>query len=348
MLTGGSPVLQVHPSRRCNLACGHCYSLSGPHQAGELPPGLLSGVLEDAARLGYLQLAVSGGEPLLYRGLPELLRQAKALGMLTTLTTNGMLASGARWEVVAPFLDAAAISIDGIEADHDQIRGQAGAFRRTVENLESVRSSGVPFGFIFTLTQFNADSLRPVVELAAQTGARSVQVHPLSLQGRALEKMPAAQPDQVELLAALAEARMLNGKEGVRVHVDAITLRQVRAFREQLVPAQPFLVTGLAPVLMVGADGSILPLAHDIDRRFHLGQIHQAPLAVLASDWLDSRAAEVLAQVCGQTWNELASQSDRHAFYWYDEVAARSRIFPPCFPAPLPLGKDLRCPAELR
>ena len=80
--TGIAPVLHVHPSRRCNIACAHCYSSSGPNVREEFHLELLSNCLDDAVGLGYRQLAVSGGEPLLYRQLPELLDCARGLGMV--------------------------------------------------------------------------------------------------------------------------------------------------------------------------------------------------------------------------------------------------------------------------
>ena len=44
-----------------------------------------------ACNEGYTVVSVSGGEPLMYRPLAELLEQAHACGALTTVTTNGML-----------------------------------------------------------------------------------------------------------------------------------------------------------------------------------------------------------------------------------------------------------------
>ncbi len=149
----------------------------------ELPLGLLPRCLEDAVGLGYRQLAVSGGEPLLYAPLAELLACARGLGMRTTVTSNGMLLSPCRWEPLAELVDELAISIDGTPSEHDEIRRREGAFARTVSNLGTVRASEVPFGFVFTLTQHNVDSLEFVVRLAAAEGARSVQVHPLTLSG---------------------------------------------------------------------------------------------------------------------------------------------------------------------
>ena len=324
--TGNAPVLQLHPSRRCNIACAHCYSSSGPDAREELPWDLLSGCLEDAAALGYRQLAVSGGEPLLYRSLAPLLRHARSLGMLTSLTTNGMLATPSRWRPLAALLDVVAVSIDGVPADHDAIRRSPGAFAKTVANLQVIRDSGVAFGFIFTLTQYNVDSLEFVVRLAAEHGARSVQVHPLTLHGRAALTLDGARPDGTELAAALAEAVHLGQQMGVVVHVDALTTAQLRAYPTQVVPQRPIAaLTDVAPVLVVEADGTVVPLTHELDRQLALGTLAQARLSVLARAWLASGGGESLTRACERTWTELSSQRAESAFYWYDEVAARTK-----------------------
>ena len=235
--TGVAPVLQLHPTRLCNIACAHCYSGSGPTVRGELPLELLSDCLEAAAGLGYRQLAVSGGEPLLYGPLPELLARARELGMLTTVTSNGMLLTPRRWDPLAGLVDVLAVSIDGTPEEHDLIRRREGAFARTVANLEIARAWGGPFGFIFTLTQHNVDSLEFVVRLAAAEGARSVQVHPLTLYGRAEATMSEARPDEIELATALCEAAMLGSELGVVVHVDAVTADQLLGHRDVPRPA---------------------------------------------------------------------------------------------------------------
>ena len=324
--TGVAPVLQLHPTRLCNIACAHCYSGSGPTVRGELPLELLSDCLEAAAALGYRQLAVSGGEPLLYGSLPGLLAWARGLGMLTSVTTNGMLLTPRRWEPLAGLVDVLAISIDGTPEEHDLIRRKEGAFARTVANLELARDWGGPFGFIFTLTQHNVDSLEFVVRLAAAEGARSVQVHPLTLYGRAEETMSRARPDEIELAAALCEAAMLGHELGVVVHVDAVTADQLLGHRELLVPQRPVSrLIDVAPVLVVDADGIVIPMTHDVNSSLRLGSLHEKGLGTLAADWLATGAGDRLAVACEQAWVELTRGTPPLAVYWYDEVAAWTR-----------------------
>ena len=292
----------------------------------ELPLELLSQCLNDAAQLGYRQLAVSGGEPMIYRPLPALLGLARELGMVTTVTSNGMLLSPARWKPLAHLVDVLAISIDGRPDEHDRIRGREGAFSRTMANLPTVRSSGTPFGFIFTLTQHNVDSLDFVVRLAAREGARSVQVHPLTLHGRAAERMRGARPDGIELEAALLGAALLGHELGIAVHVDAVTAAQLLLHFDALVPLRPVRqIVDIAPVLVVDPAGRVIPMTHEISRSLWLGSLLDAPLGELVADWIAAGGGDVLAESCEQTWAELTEGRSPHAVYWYDEVAARTR-----------------------
>jgi len=332
--TGVAPVLQVHPTRLCNIACAHCYSGSGPTVRGELPLELLSDCLEAAAGLGYRQLAVSGGEPLLYGPLPELLARAREVGMLTTVTSNGMLLTPRRWEPLADLVDVLAISIDGTPEEHDLIRRREGAFARTVANLEFARAWGGPFGFIFTLTQHNVDSLEFVVRLAAAEGARSVQVHPLTLYGRAEATMSGARPDEIELAAALCEAAMLAHELGIVVHLDAVTADQLLAHRDLLVPRRPVRrLIDVAPVLVVDADGIVIPMTHDVSNSLRLGSLHEERLDTLAANWLEAGDGDRLAVACEQAWVELTRTTPPLAVYWYDAVAAWTRAGGPSRPA---------------
>ncbi len=334
-----APIIQLHPSRRCNLACAHCYTESGPREAQGLPLKLLCSVLDDAALLGYRQLAVSGGEPLLYEPLPALLQHARRLGLLCSLTSNGMLLSPRRWAALAPHVDRLAISVDGLEATHDALRGQAGALARTLRQLAQPRSTGTPFGFIFTLTQHNVHELDGVVALAAEHGAQSVQVHPLTLHGRARQTLSDARPDGLELLAAIVEAQRLAlallTRSGVRVQVDALSQAQIRSYRGRLVPSWPAAeLTALAPVLVLQADGQLLPLTHELPSSLWLGSVHEAPLMALAARWLHGSASQQLVQVLARTWQDLA-EGAQPAAYWYDEVAARALDLGTPVPVPL-------------
>ena len=77
---------------RCNLACPGCYVPrlgAGP----ELTVTELYNLIDQWARMRVFQLAVGGGEPLLYEGLFDVLAYAREQGIVPNLTTNGTLLS---------------------------------------------------------------------------------------------------------------------------------------------------------------------------------------------------------------------------------------------------------------
>ena len=75
---------------RCNLDCPGCYL---PHDDAEQTWRIdeLHGLIDQWARMRVFQLAVGGGEPLLYEGLFDVLAYARRRGIVPNLTTNGTL-----------------------------------------------------------------------------------------------------------------------------------------------------------------------------------------------------------------------------------------------------------------
>ena len=128
----------------------------------------------------------------------------------------------------------------------------------------------------------------------------------------------------------LREAMRLGRALGLAVHVDTLTLEQLLGYRGHLVPPRPpQRLVDAAPVLVVQADASVLPLTHEIDASLWLGSLHDAPLPALARDWLGGGRAGCLVDACARTWAELTGAGAQAAVYWYDEVAARARAGAP-------------------
>jgi MoaA/NifB/PqqE/SkfB family radical SAM enzyme len=314
-LTADRGIVQVHPTRRCNLTCLHCYSSSGPRVDATTPVELLVGALDDAVRLGYSVLSVSGGEPLLYRPLLELLTHARSLGMRTTVTTNGLLLSERRLGELAGLVDVLAISVDGRPETHDVMRNSPGAFAKLHARLAGVARSGIPFGFITTLTQRNVDEIEDVVLLAERFGASLVQIHPLEPVGAASQNLRDVVPDGQELGFAMFEGIMQSAAHrGVVVHVDVARPAEIESIDLPSPGMAPRLGDWLSP-LVIETDGLVVPMTYGFARRFALGSLESAPLRTLAADWDEQPFVDLCARVRATLLDE-----DRAFFNWYEEV----------------------------
>jgi MoaA/NifB/PqqE/SkfB family radical SAM enzyme len=321
-------IIQLHPSRRCNLRCKHCYSLSGPAERDLLDAALLRKVVFDAAALGYNVASFSGGEPTLFAGLPAVLEAAHEAGMFTAAVTNGMTLTPRRLDSLYGRLDLLAVSLDGVPESHNRMRGSARAFDAMAACLPALRDTGIPFGFIFTLTQSNLDELEWVAEFAISQGARLLQVHPLEETGRAQEMLPGEEPDEMErAFAWLDVARLREAYAGtLDIQLDLVDAKLLELspgsvfadMLEHAVDAYP--LADLVSPLVVEADGNVSPLLYGFPRALCLGNVLERPLDALAADWKTTQCPAFRA-LCRRVLEEMGRSQALPIFNWYRAIA---------------------------
>ncbi len=320
--------IQVHVSRRCNLRCLHCYSRSDPEQRETLGIDLLQQAVRDAAAEGYAHLAISGGEPLLYRPLRQLLLTAKDCGMLNTITTNGMLLDPSRCNMLAGVVDLVAISIDGVPGHHNRMRQDSKAFETMQKHLDRLRDADIPFGFIFTFTQYNLNELDWVTDFALEQGAHALQIHPLEACGRAADELPDNAPDAREKSMAFVEFLRIQAKAKTRLHVqldlaDSIALQQ---HPEQVYasPRRPGCIdqplAHLVAPLVIESDGTVVPLQHGFPRQYALGNLYTHSLRTLSEHWRQD-GYEPFRRLCRQTFEKVAGSDELPFVNWYELLA---------------------------
>src|ERR1700754_4669846 len=115
-------------SYQCPLHCPYCSNplhIGGETYRHELETEHWLRVFDEARRLGVLQLALTGGEPMLRRGLVQLGAGARGPGLYTSLITAGTLFTRERAQALkSAGLDHVQISIQSPDpADNDRIAG---------------------------------------------------------------------------------------------------------------------------------------------------------------------------------------------------------------------------------
>jgi MoaA/NifB/PqqE/SkfB family radical SAM enzyme len=306
----------------------HCYSESAPEERDELDSALLVGALSDAAAEGYTVAGFSGGEPTMYGPLAGLLDHAHSCGMRATVTTNGTLLGKRVLAMLRGRVDMLAISLDGTPESHNRVRASAIAFRQMADRLDGVRASGIPFGFIFTLTQHNLPELEWVAEFALAQRARLLQIHPLEEVGRARHLLAGHRPDAIENSYAHLEALRIQELCGDRmlVQLDVIDARALPDHRAHVYADDVPDGTADAPLgdllspLVIEPDGTVVPLEYGFSRQFALGNLHHAGLAELADVWRRDRL-DAFRGVCRGVYDRLTTSDELPFLNWYDAVA---------------------------
>ena len=135
-------IVALNLTRRCNLACEHCYLDAGTRldgENGELTTDEVKALIDDIARLSEETMVVfTGGEPLLRRDLDDLVAHAASRGLMPVLGTNGVLITDDRAARLRQAgVQGVGISIDSLDPDfHDGFRGAPGSWIKSMSAID--------------------------------------------------------------------------------------------------------------------------------------------------------------------------------------------------------------------
>jgi radical SAM protein with 4Fe4S-binding SPASM domain len=201
------PVVFWNLTDRCNLACTHCYSRSGPGRTteGELTTAEALVVIDDLAELGVPLILFTGGEPLMREDLWDLAHHARSRGLKMALSTNGtQITPEVARKIMEAGIEYAGISLDGARAEtHNRFRNSPGAFEKTCSAFAACRETGLRCGVRVTLTQENRHELGDLVDLALVLGASRFCLYWLVPTGRGSDSYTRLQLDRAGVVEAL-------------------------------------------------------------------------------------------------------------------------------------------------
>ncbi|MAN98108.1 heme d1 biosynthesis radical SAM protein NirJ [uncultured Roseovarius sp.] len=180
------PVVIWNLTRRCNLKCRHCYTVSADVDfPGELSHDQAMATLADLGDFGIPALILSGGEPLDRRDLFEIAAEARKRVRMLALSTNGTKIHGETADRVAEIgFDYVGISIDGVGSTNDWFRGVEGAFANALRGVRACKARGIKVGLRFTLTRDNAPQLTDLLRLCDDEGVDKFYLSHLVYAGR--------------------------------------------------------------------------------------------------------------------------------------------------------------------
>lgn len=143
--TGGiNDNLSIELTTCCNSECTHCFARAGRAEKISLTPKLTSAICAEGYATGYRHLHLTGGEPLLWKGLFDLLDEVFGRGYHSLfLNTNGMLLTDDVVRRLARYPRLAlSVSLQGPEDIHDSMRG-TGSHRRACQGIARALSAGL-------------------------------------------------------------------------------------------------------------------------------------------------------------------------------------------------------------
>ena len=210
-------------SYQCPLHCPYC---SNPLDIGhekyrrELETEHWTRTFREARTLGVLQLALTGGEPMLRRDLVELCAGAREAGLYSSLITAGVHFTPERAEALkSAGLDHVQISIQSPNAeDNDRIAGNR-SFEKKIAAVRFVRDLDFPLTINCVLHRQNLDRIEELLDLALDLGAQRLELANTQYYGWAVPNQEALLPSWEQLRRAEEAVQRFRKRVGPKVDV---------------------------------------------------------------------------------------------------------------------------------
>ena len=140
--------LRVSVTDRCNLRCVYCMPEEGVSlmsHADILSYEEIFRVVEAASEMGIDRVRLTGGEPLVRAGVPELVRMIAVIGTINdiALTTNGILLKQYAGELKEAGLNRVNISLDTLNPEKFRQITRCGELKDTLVGIEAAHQTGL-------------------------------------------------------------------------------------------------------------------------------------------------------------------------------------------------------------
>ncbi len=174
----------------CNAHCVHCSSSAGCCLPDELNSDEAHQLIDQLADVGCIDLALSGGEPLLRPDIEELIEHAVRRNLQLGLGTNGWWLTPEKASRLKKLgIKRVQISLDGLGEVHDKVRGLPGLFNRVKEAIQASLQAGLQTHLCFTPHSGNIEDLEDVIDFAAEMGIHLFNLSQFVPVGRGSKEM---------------------------------------------------------------------------------------------------------------------------------------------------------------
>ncbi len=180
--------LRISVTDLCNLRCRYCMPEEGlckKKHEDILRIEEIEEIVQEAVKLGVNKVRITGGEPLIRKGIMELIKKVSAIDKIKdiAMTTNGALLGKYAKELKEAGLNRVNISIDSLDKEKFYEITRGGNIREVLDGIEEAKRVGLmPIKLNTVLIGgFNDDEIEDFVNLAANEDidVRFIELMPL-------------------------------------------------------------------------------------------------------------------------------------------------------------------------
>ncbi len=176
--------LRVSVTDRCNLRCRYCMPEEGVCKKLHrdiISYELIERTVAEAVTLGITKIRITGGEPLVRKGIVGLVERLAGIEGLRelTMTSNGTLLSDFADRLKRAGLDRVNVSLDTLDSEKFRWLTRGGDIGTVLRGLDSLRQAGFEHTKInmVLLSGFNTDEVENMQAFCRREGFQLQRIH---------------------------------------------------------------------------------------------------------------------------------------------------------------------------
>ena len=211
-------------THRCPLQCPYCSNPVELERANvELTTAEWQDVMRQAAKLGVLQIHLSGGGPTARKDLEDIVKVAAEVGLYTNLITAGVTLTRERLaKLVEVGLDHVQLSIQDVDPENaDRIAAYKGGMAKKIQVASWVKELGLPLTINAPIHRQNIHNVGRTIEFAVEMGAGRVEIAHVQYYAWALVNRASLMPTKEAFLKAAKQVEEAREKYKGVIVIDA-------------------------------------------------------------------------------------------------------------------------------
>lgn len=296
-------------THRCPLKCVYC---SNPVQLmdskSELNTPTWFAILDEAAKIGVLQVHFSGGEPMARNDIFDLVEHATKLGLYSNLITSGVLMNAEKLDKFKSIgLSHIQLSFQDLdESGAEWASGYSGGVEKKRDVARAIIAAGIALTLNFVITRQNHSRIDDMLSYALSLGVNRVEIANTQYYGWGLLNRKFLLPTQEQLNDMTQKIQAWRERCRGRMVIDYVVPDYYASKPKACMNGWGQRFINVMP------DGSILP-CHAAQTIPHLN-FPKFPESSLLDAWLNSEAFSIYR---GSEWLPEPCQScDRKEIDW--------------------------------
>lgn len=171
-------------THKCNLMCKHCYMNAGNKEFEDCDIifDRFKNIIQKIKTMNINEVMLTGGECTISPVFLKMLEYCKENEIKPLIFTNGFAFN----HEILNYVDNYCLSLDGLENNHNYLRGNSMGFRKTIDTVKYLQSNGKKVTIQVTVTKNNLNEILDVIDLLNSLKVKNINLCCLLDEGRSI------------------------------------------------------------------------------------------------------------------------------------------------------------------